>query len=360
MTDYFLYQLNSQTAPYLLESARFTLGNDNLDDISCAGRGVVSQHITAVFASGLFSLLDVKGPVWLNGALVRRIPLDIPAGAVLSLSKEIHLFYGTADASAPEIPELEALPTKQAPTVPANNKTELLKSIFYYAGVSLVGVILMLVLGWATYHDRKVQQNLEPQVPAIIKEPFSLETFVQELLGENLLHYEETKEKILVVALTDKPAKTKSWQSDIELVYQQGAKPIEYVWLEKNQLAEKMNAKLAKYKPTIEWQEHGLTLSAAALAPDYASLVNQVAILQQEYPWVKISANLKMHKPAPLDVLSVSVSAKNASAVIRKNGQIQLFLEDESVFDAGRLKLVKHNGVVVATPYGDMFVPMKG
>lgn len=360
MTDYFLYQLNSSTAPYLLESARFTLGSGDMDDISCTGKGIASGHITAVYASGLFSLLDVKGPVWFNGALVRRIPLDIPSGAVLSLSKEVHLFYGDANVSVPEIPELEALPTKQAPPATTNDKTELLKSIFYYVGVSLVGIIFMLILGWATYHDRKVQQNLEPQVPAIVKEPFSLQTFVQELLAENLLHYEETKERILVVALTDKLAKTKSWQSDIELVNQQDLKPIEYVWLEKNQLTEKVNARLAKYKPTIEWQEHGFTLSAASLAPDYVSLVNQVSAIQQEYPWIKISANLKMHKPAPLDVLSVSVSAKNASAVIRKNGQIQLFLEDESVFDAGRLKLVKHNGVVVATPYGDLFVPMKG
>lgn len=359
MTHY-LHQLNTNAHAFELWDGIFSIGSGKLDDITIVG--LEDSQISFVYVDGFVSVQKSLTPLWLDGKLVDTYPCEVAENQVLSLSKDCHLVFNQLKVTgAVAIPDLQvAVGAKETKKVPLLDFLKHYNAVIVGMIFSILAVIFLVFLG-----DRleKVSSTVTP-----VEQPFhqlsqsDIEKYAQSVIGESLIEIRVEGNHYFIRAVQESPAQNLRWKEDLERILNATPGDIQidldilpvsdlvfHVKQEVQSLDSIQSLQITNNHRTVTVR--GIVRSASATK---VSLEN----IQKKYPYFQIKPDLH-EVNINFDILSLTVSSNNATATIKRDGEIAIIPEGGKVFNLGTLKLIKHNGIVVATSHGDLFVPWK-
>lgn len=138
-----------------LQGSRLVLGRAPACDAVLHDEAVAEQHLQAVFAEGVLTLLSNRGeneaqshPVWLNGALVKDFPHDVRAGDTVQIGQTIFAIGPSDSRSAAHWPAAEALTLMALPRAeetPQKRRARRKLRIGLWGSVSLGGIAVLIL-----------------------------------------------------------------------------------------------------------------------------------------------------------------------------------------------------------------------
>ncbi|MGR4000866.1 MAG: hypothetical protein OD811_03620 [Alphaproteobacteria bacterium] len=124
-------------AQMVLESVRYSIGSGREDDIRVLGDGVSEDHLQAVFADGVLTLLSSRGAIYVGESQVVDFPRDVGALEVITLGA-VSFTFGVAGSEWPQAPDISALLDSPVANLGSRKGK--------FVAVSLSGILLLLVL----------------------------------------------------------------------------------------------------------------------------------------------------------------------------------------------------------------------
>ena len=141
-----------------LAPARYTLGAGNKCDIRIEGAEVLGEHLEAVFADGVLTLLATEGAVFVDGKAITAFPYDVRPLQAVTLGRAVFAFgeEGSDWPEAPQIAREEA--TQAAQALPPKSRRLLWASLAALLVVFVAGGVYLLDRAGAA-RDRAEQQE---------------------------------------------------------------------------------------------------------------------------------------------------------------------------------------------------------
>jgi hypothetical protein len=341
-----LLRLIGEDIDFPLCDGVFTIGSDDDDHIYFESLG--KKHLEFVYIDEKLFLQKAKGAVYLNGNPVKAYPCELSLGEVLSLSEEIHLFYGKEGEPDPAKPVIVLTTQEKRMALPWRK--------LGFIGIGLLGLMLMTfaMVSWMP------RAEVVPEAPGRPPEREILASQAQEyfkqILGGHLLAIKENDQMIEIRVLESDARQMKRWQEDIELILPKVHKDVKVIKVNQQQLMQNVKQRLEGHR-FWRLQVEGLkvTVSAACTPAQCRAWKEELKKLQVED--VQIVDNFYELKDANLKIISVTVSKYASLAKLEQNGSTMIVPEGGQIFNLGRLQLIRQNGIEVATPHGQVFIP---
>lgn len=335
------------------------------DDILVEEQGVTPTQFQFIFVDNQVVLQG--GRVWVDGVLVTQFPKVVLPLQVMSLNDDVHLVYGAEGFEVPVAPKLQH-PKTETVVKKSVDYQELLQKVRPYwkwvaTGLGAMAVIWM-ALAVSNHYFPKQNQLVLPVYHEEMSDEY-IETYVRQVVGANLLSYEEDDDVIVVRVLEGTVTQEQRWVEDLGRLAKrlEGEKTLilEIVHIEDlvRRVKEQLQTMGGFENIKVNVNGRTVTLVGVALPRSYSHVRESVEKVTKDNPDVRIVNEIQELKGADFDIVSLSISRNNASAVLRRQGEVRVVPEGGDVFGAGVLKLIRHNGLVLATKWGDVFVPWK-
>lgn len=357
---HYLHQLSANTCAFELWDGIFSLGSGKLDDITVAG--LKDGQISFVYVDGFVSVQKSTETLWLDGKLVNTYPCEVAEGQIISLSKDCHLMFNQQkDPGAVAIPDLQVDESQQAV-----KKVSVWSFLQHYNAIivgmifSVLAVIFLVFLG-----DRleKVSSTVAPiEQPLQQLSQSDVEKYAQSVIGESLIEIRVEGNHYFIRAVQESPAQNLRWKEDLERILHATPEDIQIdldiVSLKDLVFHVKQDVQALDSIQSLQVIHNNRTLTVRGIVKSSNATKASLEKVQSKYPFFKINTDL--HEVSiNFDILSLTVSSHNATATLKSDGAIAIVPEGGKVFNIGTLKLIKHNGIVLATSHGDLFVPWK-
>ena len=129
-----------------LQPARYALGASGKCDIRIEGAEVLGEHLEAVFADGVLTLLSAAGAVFVDGKAITTFPHDVHPLQAVTMGRAAFAF-GAPDSTWPEAPQIAREEAAQAQAALPPKSHRLLWT-------SLAAVLVLFVAGGIYLLDR--------------------------------------------------------------------------------------------------------------------------------------------------------------------------------------------------------------
>jgi hypothetical protein len=349
-----LLRIIGQAPQFELYDGVYTIGSDDEADIYFGHLN--AQHAKFVFVSGQVILQESNDPIYVNGQPMTKFPYEVSTTDVLSLSEETHLYFSEDETSAePPAPTLAIPSHVEAP------KSSLLDKLYSIDPSILIiaaifATLTIVMLSWTKKTDVLPMEFKVPPAEAIPAN--KAEHYISDILGKNLLAYEEKDNRIVVRVLEGSEYQMNRWENDINLIMPKLDKDLQIIFVNPQKLTLKVKQDIQNLNPRfqVSISHLNVTVRGACLPSDcqrYQDYINA-----NKTPDVQVTTQFYEIKNPP-QIISMTVS-KNASQVILKSqGITQVVPEGGKAFDIGYLQLIRQEGIELATPNGTVFIPWR-
>ena len=327
---------------FVLYSSFFSIGNGQSDDLVVdSGQ---EAHVRFVCAGQTLSLLAKRAPIWVNGVAHEQFPFELAPGSVLSLSPDIHLYYGDEADVLPDAPAIVIDIPKKRPNSAKNA---------YIALVVLLSALVIpygIQLGLSHYFKTNIAAT------AVVPErTIDAADFINEVLGEDLLAYiQAPNSNYLVRAL----ANPQSAQQAEDL--QRFDPNIHVQWVDLKQLLFHVKQGLSEHslskKLKVEQARTTFVLRGICVGDECAQLALQIEQVAKANPDALLVNEVRRIN-IDFKIIAHSISAKAAFVTLKRGDQMVVVPEGGKVFDLGRLNLITPAGITVQTADGPIFIP---
>lgn len=359
MKNYYLHRLNSDILPFELWDGVFTLGSGKMDDLTM--KDLKESQIRFVYVDGFISIQASLLPIWLDGHLMDQFPFEVGPSQVLSLSEEVHVVFNLS-ATECDVP----IPTLRG--APVADKTK--KKIFVLKDfrVVLTGVVLALMCvslllmigGFLSKNHTVLEPNQSSVVTPTPLSEAEVNQYIQRIIGKHLLSVRKEGLRYHIRTLAVDSDLERRWVNDLDklmqLLPQETEIDLDTVPMEKLMFHVKHDLQVIDGIKNIDIHRKDRDLVVRAIVPSVTAAVTAFEKVKAKYPFFVFTHDFHEVR-INFQILALTVSRHNASVTVSYNNQTITIPEGGQVPDLGILRLIKHNGISVATAYGEVFVP---
>lgn len=314
----------------------------------------IGNAVTAKVDGQALQILAGALPLWVDGKYVSALPVTVYPGSFICFEDSTLQLVETLEGLKPcEPPKREAIPTR---------KGFLRKCAAVVAAVIGAGALTISVVSWvfsvsASYRDVEVTAPL-------LRQPLSddeIEEFLINAIGSDLVSV-RLGDTVVTIEVTGNGMR---WQADVEMMIERhgGGRKLHIEFLNLQETLKHIQHDLRRHPATASFtaklEGRQVLVSGWVMPAQAASAKDALAKLQAAHR-LPIKTTVNTYPIQDLAVVSVSVSQATASAVIRYNGVVRTYEENQDL-PIGKLVLVSPSGVqIAATQGGQLFIPLKG